>query len=451
MASDSTDTTLEESDASADEKKQLRTAITWLRSDGEWLTTWLTGRDELVVGRDADCEVTLEGALTSRRHARLRRTGSSWFVEDLESRNGITLNGEAIRQAPLTSGDVLRIGTFIGMVLRFGPGEEPVYEPLDDNLFGGPDLRGLLRQLEVAGTSDLPTVIEGATGTGKEQFARAIHRRSGRTGAFLAINAAVYQPATAAAELFGYRKGAFTGAERANPGLIRAAEGGTLLLDEITDLSLEVQAQLLRAIENRELIPLGESQTISVNVRFLAATQEPLSVAVEAGRFRTDLRARLEGLRIVMPELAARRGDVPFLFLHLLRAHSPGEPPVPDARVLERLYLYGWPLNVREMVSLVKRLVSAYPDAETLSLSQVTSQFPELDAPSRTNASSKTTGPDSRATERRHRADPRAFRPEELSELRAALERHRGNVASAAAELGISRQRAYRMLKSASS
>jgi DNA-binding NtrC family response regulator len=444
--------TVEEPDSGVASGKELRTAVVWLRCDGETSTTWLSGRDELVVGRDADCDVTLDAALISRRHARLRRTGSSWFIEDLGSRNGVSLNGELVKQAALTKGAVIRIGEFIGMILDFRQDEDPVYSLLDEDFFGGPDLRNLLGQLEVAGASDLPAVLEGPTGTGKEQFARAIHRRSGRTGPFLAINCAVYQPANAAAELFGYRKGAFTGAERANPGLVRAAEGGTLLLDEVTDLPLEVQAQLLRVIENHELIPLGEAQTVSVNVRFLAATQDPLSVAVGAGRFRADLRARLEGLRITMPPLAARRGDVPFLFLHLLRKHSSGRLPLADARVLERLCRHDWPLNVREMVSFVRRLASAYPGAKTLSLSQVVRQFPELDESGERSVRASSTQPSGTppAGRERRRADPRAFTAEEIEALRAAVERHQGNVASAAAELGMSRQRAYRLLKSGS-
>jgi DNA-binding NtrC family response regulator len=447
------DSTIEESDPGGDIAKTLRTAIVWIRPDAVTVTTWLSGRDELVVGRDADSDVMLDAALISRRHARLRRTGSSWFIEDLDSRNGINVNGEAVKQAAITDGDVIRVGAFVGMVLVFGRNEEPVYELVDEDLFGGPDLRSLVDQVNVAAASDFPVVLEGPTGTGKDEFARAIHRRSRRAGSFLAINCAMYQPATAAAELFGYRKGAFTGAERASPGLIRAAEGGTLLLDEITDLPLEVQPQLLRAIENRELIPLGESQTVPINVRFLCATQASLREAVETGSFRADLRARLEGARIVMPPLAERRGDTPFLFLHLLRKSSQN-PPVPDARILEQLCLYEWPLNVRELLSLVKRLVAAYPNAKTLSLSEVVSQFPELgEAAPSVRGSGQHTGTTPPGSElpkpkRRRRADPRAFQPEALHSLRAALERHGGNVASAAAELGISRQRAYRMLKS---
>jgi len=324
------------------------------------------------------------------------------------------------------------------MVLDFGATEEPTYTLLDEDLFGGPDLSAQLNLVQIASQNDFPVVLEGETGTGKEQFARAIHRQSQRRGSFLAINCAVYQPTTAAAELFGYRKGAFTGAERNHPGLIRAAEGGTLLLDEITDLPLEVQPQLLRAIENREVIPLGEAQPIPVSARFLAATQKPLSQAVAEGRFRPDLRARLEGMRLTMPPLRERRGDIPFLFLHLL-SRGRAQWPVPEARILEQLCLYDWPLNVREMVSLVQRLLAAHGSAPTLSLAQVLSALPELKDTAQSSASRPQGG--------RKRSDRRAFSPAELAELEAALERHVGNVASAAAELGISRQRVYRMMK----
>jgi transcriptional regulator with AAA-type ATPase domain len=417
----------------------LRTAILWVNAENEPRVSWLTGRDDLLVGRDSQCDVELPSTRISRRHARLRRTGSSWFVQDLDSRNGVSLNGEPVQQAALSEGDVLRLGSWIGLVLDFHADEESRYELFDEDLYGGPDLRALLDLVTVAANSGLPVVLEGPTGTGKEQFARAIHCRGRRSGAFLAINCAVYQPATAAAELFGYRRGAFTGADRHHPGLIRAAEGGTLLLDEIADLPYEVQTQLLRAIENREIIPLGESHPVQVNVRFLSATQAPLSHAVEKGRFRADLRARLEGLRIVIPPLNERRGDVPLLFLHLLRQHAK-DPPLPDGRVLEQLSLYDWPLNVREMVSLVRRVLAAHPGATSLSLPQVQALFPDLvRAPAAPEQNARSV--------RRRRADPRAFTPGDLAALEAALERQAGHVAAAAAELGISRQRAYRMLK----
>jgi DNA-binding NtrC family response regulator len=439
MASDEPESTAEEFEDDPASTRQIRTAVVWVSAEAEPRVSWLSGQDELVIGRDADCDIELPATLVSRRHARLRRTGKSWFIQDLESRNGVSVNGEPAEQAAIAEGDVIRLGPWIGLVLDFSATEEPLYELLDEDLFGGPDLRALLNLIHIASENDFPVVLEGETGTGKEQFARSIHRKSRRQGPFLAINCAVYQPATAAAELFGYKRGAFTGAERNHPGLIRAAEGGTLLLDEITDLPLDVQGQLLRAIENREVIPLGESQPIPVTARFLAATQQPLGRAVAEGRFRPDLRARLEGMRITMPPLRERRGDIPFLFLHLLRRDRRVSL-MPEARVLEELCLYDWPLNVREMVSLVQRLLAAHASASTLSLAQLLSALPELRETEQASTSKPPQG-------RRTRSDPRAFSQAELAELQAALQRHAGNVASAAAEIGISRQRVYRMLK----
>jgi DNA-binding NtrC family response regulator len=437
MAIDAPSSTLEEAEPGSDAAQRARLAIVWISSELERPTTWLAGRDELVIGRDPEADVPLTGALLSRRHARLRRTGSSWFIQDMDSRNGVFSNGQSIKQGAIAVGDVLRVGSWLGMLLSFAPGEEPKYELLDEGLFGGPDLKAVIETVNVAASSNLSVVLEGATGTGKEQLARAIHRKSRRKGELVAINCAMYQGATAVGELFGYRKGAFTGAESVHRGLIPAAANGTLLLDEVTDLALDVQAQLLRAIENGQIIPLGESRATTVDVRYLAATQQPLHAAVDQGRFRADLRARLEGLRIQVPPLRQRRGDIPFLFLHLLRALSP-RPITVEARLLERLSLYDWPLNVREMVGLVRRLATMYPEASNLTLEQVVRVFPELDARKEPKRAETSVG---------DRSDPRAFRPAEIAALQAAVARHSGSVSKAAAELNISRQRAYRMLK----
>jgi DNA-binding NtrC family response regulator len=437
--------TRDETDAAGKGSRQSRVlAIVWVNPDGASLTSWLTHGDELVVGRAEDCETVLPGSLVSRQHARLTRTQGNWFIEDLGSRNGVRLDGSLLcLRMQLREGAVLRIGSWVGVAQSLAAAEEPRFDAFGDGLFGGPALRRPIELLRVAATSGFPVVVEGETGTGKELFARAIHARSQRGGAFVAINCAMYQPGTAVAELFGHRKGAFTGAGDAHAGLIRAAEGGTLLLDEVTDLPLDVQAQLLRVIENRELIPLGGAKAVPVDVRFLSATQKSLSRAVAEGRFRSDLRARLEGLRIELPSLRKRLLDVPFLFLHLMREHST-HPPRPDAQVLEQLCLYDWPLNVREMVAFVRRLLAAYPKAATLSVSQVMPLFPE-----RANSTGKFSALRA-GSARRRRVDSRAFSADALTSLRAALERHSGSVAKAAAELKITRQRAYRLLKNVS-
>ena len=437
---DGTDTAIEAAPAGV-AKEQHALEISWLSADGGLTETKLSGRNSLLVGRGADCDVVLEGSLVSRRHARLSHTAGAWRLQDLASRNGSFLNGAPATHDTLTPGSVLRLGSWIGVVRPAAPAGTARFAPLGDDLLGGPELAHALRWVTVAAGADIPVVLEGETGTGKELFARAIHRRSGRRGPLLAVNCAVLQPATAAAELFGYRRGAFTGAVDGHSGLVRAANGGTLFLDEIADLSLDVQAQLLRVVEQRELTPLGESRAIPVDVRFVVATQRPLADWVSLGRLRADLRARLEGIRIELPPLRRRWGDAPLLFLHLLAAHS-ANPPQPDARVLEWLALRDWPLNVRELVALVRRVLATYPSCRELTLDQIAAL--SADAAPRIEGAEST----SPARSRRPRNDRRAFGPEALAALRVALERNSGSVTRAAAELAISRQRAYRMLKS---
>ncbi len=440
MSEEIADSTLEELQAAPGKGSADGLGVVWISPAGSVRTTALSLRDELFVGRGDDCDIVLDGPLVSRRHARLLRNGSFFFVQDLDSRNGVRLNGAAVKRAPLVAGSVLRLGSWLGVVRPFASSGAPHFGELGHGLFGGPELSSALRWVEVAAAADLAVVLEGETGTGKELFARALHERTRPHAPFLAVNCAVFQPATAAAELFGYRRGAFTGAVDAHGGLVRAAHGGTLFLDEIADLSLETQAQLLRAVEQGEVIPLGESRATRVDVRFIAATQRPLCQCVAEGRFRADLQARLEGLRIELPPLRRRAGDVPLLFLHVLRAHS-SRPPETDARALEWLALREWPLNVRELVALARRALAAYPNTATLSLEQLTAL---VSAPDRSRAVEDR---DALRLPRRRRVDGRAFRPETLAAFRAALERNAGSVAKAAAELEITRQRAYRLLR----
>lgn len=434
------DRTLEELHAASGAESAEALGVVWMSPVGIVRVAPLSGRDELVVGRHDGCDIVLEGELTSRRHARFLRNAGFWFIQDLDSRNGVRLNGAAVKRGPLMAGSVLRLGSWIGVVRPFEPSSPPRFGDLGDGLFGGPELENALQGVDVASRVNMPVVLEGETGTGKELFARAIHERSCRGGPFLAVNCAALHPSNATAELFGYRRGAFTGAVEAHGGLVPAAHGGTLLLDEVADLSLEVQAQMLRAIEQGEVLRLGESRPTRVDVRFVAATQRPLAQWVSEGRFRADLQARLEGLRIVLPPLRQRMGDVPLLFLNLLREHSPS-PPRLEARVLEWLTLRDWPLNVRELVALARRTLATYPGASDLSLEQLVA----LTCDPLVQRSAESAIPN--RPSRRSRVDGRAFRPEMVETFRAALERNSGSVARAAAELKISRQRAYRILR----
>jgi transcriptional regulator with PAS, ATPase and Fis domain len=252
------------------------------------------------------------------------------------------------------------------------------------------------------------------------------------------VNCATLVPALAEAELFGYRKGAFTGADRASPGYFRAAQGGTLLLDEIADLPESVQAKLLRALEQHEISPLGESSPVPVDVRVLAATQIPLAQLVAERRFRADLCARLDGLTIRLPPLRDRKQEIPFLFQHLLRLHSGGRPPEVDPRLVEQLCLYDWPFNVRELDLLVRRLLLLHGHERELRRSHL----PEHMLP-QTAANDETTGVPVAAAPAvvpvpNTREAHRARREKELALLIEALRTHKGILARAAAAVVLS-------------
>jgi two-component system response regulator FlrC len=304
-------------------------------------------------------------------------------------------------------------------------------------VFGGQRLREVQAPIERSARSDLPIVLEGETGTGKEVIARAIHEWSGRAGPFVAVNCAALPEALAEGELFGYRRGAFTGAEQASLGHFRAAQGGTLLLDEVCDLPLALQAKLLRVLEEREVQPLGEARPSKLDVRVLAAAQSPLSQAVARGQFRADLLARLDGLTATLPPLRERRAEVPYLFTRVLVAGAGSRPPDVEARLVERLMLHDWPFNVRELGLLVKRLLVLHGAEGQL-------KSKHLPARLRGEAAAAVARAAAGAT-----AAPKDSEVElpDLERLVEALRASHGNVARAAQTLGISRQRAYRMMQ----
>jgi two-component system response regulator FlrC len=396
------------------------------------------GEAERVLGRDAGCSVQLDGHDVSRRHAALRRTenGAGTMIVDLGSRNGVQLNGRPISAAHLGPGDVLRLGGWVGVVTATA-GELTEIAP---GFWGGAALQAALAPLRQAAASDLPIVIEGETGTGKEVAAGALHRWSGRAGPFVAVNCAALPEALAEGELFGYRRGAFTGADRASPGFFRSAQGGTLLLDEVSDLPLALQAKLLRVLEQREVQPLGETRPVPIDVRVVVAGQQRLLESVRAGRFRADLLARLDGLTARLPPLRQRREDVLPLFSRLLESLGRGQAPAFESDVAERLCLHDWPFNVRELVLLVRRLLTLHGTETTLRAHHLPERIGEPASPAPAGSASPAPAPAGRAP-----AGP--AEPIQLPALIAALRSSGGNVARAAAMLGISRQRAYRLME----
>jgi transcriptional regulator of acetoin/glycerol metabolism len=380
-----------------------------------------------VFGRGEDCDLRLDHPRVSRRHAEIRAQGPLVTIRDLASTNGTYVDGLRISHAALESSMLVRLGDWLGVVDEDDAASERVFGELSAGLWGGPGLSRVAKLVFAAARSDLPVILVGASGTGKERFARALHAESGRAGAFHAINCAALPEALAEAQLFGYRRGAFTGAERNHVGHFRAADGGTLLLDEIPELSPALQAKVLRAVEHREVIPLGETDPVAFDARIVVASQCSLADLVMLGKFREDLAARLSGLTIELPALRERRGDIPGLFWNFVRAYAGTNPPAVSTRLYEALCLHDWPGNVRELELLARRLLALHAGERVLRRSHLPLAFQR--APEPRTPSSKPPGLN-------------------LQDLCDALAKTRGNVRHAAALVGISRQRAYRLISS---
>jgi two-component system response regulator FlrC len=218
-----------------------------------------------------------------------------------------------------------------------------------------PESLSILALAERIAASDIPVLINGPTGTGKEVLSRFIHDRSSRKNKpFVAINCAAMPEAMLEALLFGHQKGAFTGANAASEGFFRAADGGTLLLDEIAEMPLTLQAKLLRALQEGEVVPLGATQPIKVDVRVIACANRDLPLEVEEGRFRADLFYRLNVFPLALRPLSERPDDIaPLAFAMVLR-HSAHSPWIAD-ETLDLLATHAWPGNVRELENVMRR------------------------------------------------------------------------------------------------
>jgi DNA-binding NtrC family response regulator len=403
---------------------------------------------ELTIGRDETSSVCLTGNDVSRRHALLHIDPEAGVrIADLGSRNGVRVNGRPVAEAAIGVGDVVRLGGWVGVVTA-NPG---LFMQIAPGLWGGAALQAALAPLQIAAASDLPIVLEGETGTGKELVTRALHRWSGRSGPLVAVNSAALPEGLAEGELFGYRRGAFTGADRPSAGFFRGAQGGTLLLDEVSDLPLALQAKLLRVLEEREVQPLGEIHPVPIDVRVVVAGQQPLIEAVRAGRFRADLLARLDGLAVRLPPLRKRREDVLPLFSRLLEEIGQGRVPSMESDFAEQLCMHDWPFNVRELVLLAKRLLTLHGSDVTLRAQHLPERIagsagaPLAPAGAPATSASASASDRSPGTERAAPSVP--AEPVELPALVVALRASGGNVARAAAMLGISRQRAYRLME----
>ena len=410
----------------------------------------------VVIGRDG-CDVVLGGVEISRRHARIERQAAGHVLTDLGSTNGIFHNGSRVAAAALIEGNIIRIGEWVGVVAlrRREPLEEQALtrraEPKCDDLalsrffceqgmLIGPSLAPAMALAKQAAKSQLSIVIEGETGTGKELLARAVSHWSGRSGPFVAVNCAALPESLAEAELFGYRKGAFTGASSSSKGLIRSAEGGVLLLDELPRLPLGMQSKLLRVMEQREVVPLGESRPLPIDVQIVSATQVPLDELVANGSFARDLQMRIEDFVVRLPPLRERREDLGYLLRELVKKHSGASSVGLEATMVEDLCLHQWPGNLRELDRMVRTLVSLHGHEPSLRSAHLPPRFTAHRAPlvERQGAAEQPTIPSSTPTR-----SPRSSLPTK-SQLESIARKCGGNLTRAASLMGIPRQLFYR-------
>ena len=308
-------------------------------------------------------------------------------------------------------------------------------ENLDGIVGSSAKIQDVLRMISRLQDTRTPVLIVGESGTGKELVARAIHFRGSMAQTpFVAVDCGSLVPTLMESELFGYEKGAFTGALKSKGGLFQTANGGTIFLDEIGDLPLEMQAKLLRVLQEKEVRPVGSNEKVAVEVRVIAATNRDLESSYRAGTFRKDLYFRLNVVTVHLPALRERRSDIPMLVHHFLERYGPGENVQVTSAGMKSLLQYDWPGNVRELENCVARAMTL-GDRHTIDVSDLP---PAIRSEQPASGSAQ---PDSAALSTTALAEM-----ERMTILRVFDQAH-GDKALAGRMLGISRATLYRKLK----
>ncbi len=316
----------------------------------------LINLDELSIGRgsarglragtDHGVRLDVPDSWLSENHFAIEKRGHSYVAIDRGSKNGTFANGKGLQSHTLEDGDLIHAGAHLFLFRRapVAPETSALPSPLRTHVA---HLADRFLELARAARSNIPILVGGETGTGKEVMARHIHELSARSGPFVALNCGALPKNILEAELFGAKKGAFSGAEADRPGLVRTADRGTLFLDEIAELPLESQATLLRVLQEREVLPLGSNKPVPVDLRVVAATHQDLDALCERGTFRNDLYARLLGFDLELPPLRDRTEDIGDLIAALWPNDATPTRLHPEAA--RALLSYDWPLNIREL------------------------------------------------------------------------------------------------------
>jgi transcriptional regulator with GAF, ATPase, and Fis domain len=393
----------------------------------------------------------------SSQHARLEASFGRWILSDAGSKNGSVVNGAAVDRAVLHDGDLVELGhTMFWFRERVPLGHDDPRDLAVDLaevatrppglVTLAPAYRRTLDDLERMARSAISILLLGESGTGKELLARALHRLSGRGGELVAVNCGAIPDTLVESELFGHKKGAFSGATEDRAGLVRSADRGTLFLDEVGDLPLASQAALLRVLQEKEVMPVGASRPVPVDIRVVAATHRDLDDMVEKGEFRQDLFARLAGFTAELPPLRDRREDLGLLFATLLARHigEPGEPAGIDPQAARALFRYPWPRNVRELDSALATAI-VLAAGKPLAIEHLPGEIrAALDArPAQPTPAPVAPAATSGGGEIGLSAEDRALRDELVSHLR----HHAGNISAVARAMGKDRKQIQRWVK----
>jgi DNA-binding NtrC family response regulator len=387
----------------------------------------ISSEDRALIGRSPQADLVINDPFVSRMHCEVAVEEDGYVLRDLGSKNGTRVAGIRVREVQLPPNPRICIG---GSEISFsvlGGAEEIGLHP--EGRFGrligdSAAMRVVFTRLSRIAGRDATLLLEGESGTGKELAAQAVHEASSRSGGpFVVVDCGSIPRALLEAELFGHERGAYTGANRARLGAFVHADGGTIFLDEVGELDIELQPRLLGVLERREVKPIGGSVPIPVNVRIIAATNRDLRREVNRGAFREDLYYRLAVACVRMPALRERSDDIPALVRYFLEQQ--GVSAAPDEDMLQRLMRRSWPGNVRELRNAVEQIVAF--GIEEVSLDGAPERPAAVDVPFKI-------------------AKARLVEAFERDYLVSVLAQHRGNITAAANAAELDRVHFLRLL-----
>jgi transcriptional regulator with GAF, ATPase, and Fis domain len=407
--------------------------------------------DVIRIGKVDENDLVLPEETVSRVHCEILRDQKGHLLRDLHSTNGTFLDGAEIREAYIRAGSVITVGT---VQLKFQPFEERIeILPSDKESLGelsGSSLkmREIFGLIERIAPTEATVLIEGETGTGKDLVARTIHALSRRKDApFIVVDCGAVSGTLIESELFGHEKGAFTGASATRQGAFELAgiDKGTIFLDELGELSLDLQPKLLRVLEQREIRRVGGNRTIKVDIRVIAATKQDLQREVQKGKFREDLYFRLSVVPIHMPPLRERKEDLPLLVRSFLQkiAEAAGAPPRElDEATLSSLLVHDWPGNIRELRNVLERGVYLSPSGAAGAPAAAPVKLVSLPGPGG-DTMTPTFDP-----ARSYRDNKEQWENEfEKRYLKWLMQRAQGNISRAAREADMDRKYLHKLLK----